>query len=672
MDKKLYDLMNWPDIEGIIYSDGCNPKNLLGTHSVKGGILIQSFYPAAVGATVKAADGKTYEMEMADEEGYFAVLIPVKSKFAYTVEFRFEDGNTFETDDAYNYPSMIKKSDLKSFIEGNNNHVYRFLGAHEMDYKGTKGVDFAIWAPEALRVSVVGEFNNWDGRIHQLEAIDSTGVFELFVPGVKASSLYKFEIRLKGGKVVLITDPFSKMAESKSEPASFVCDDNFKWSDEEWLSNRKSRNKYKEAPMSVYTYSLPDEDVTYKEITQAIENTFSESRFTHVVLKNVINTYTGLSLDYDRTGYFSINNRYGSLDVFKTLINSLHKRNIGVLIQWNFDDINVGRNEVANIMYSSASYIIEELHADGIVADRLGNAVYLDFERDKWTSNMFGGRENLEAVDFVRGLNEIFGKQYKDVITVADDRAGWPDVTGSIKEDGALGFDYSINHIFGDNLIYFLGCDPLFRKGRYNKLSLSMVTFYNQDSILAFDADSINMLEAKIPGRIHGDKMANLRAAFAYSFAHPGKKTIYSGNGEETWNTFVKALTDFYNKHSELSEMDYESDGFEWINNISGNECVLSFVRKSNDGRILVVIANFTPVIREKYKIGVPFEGRYKEIFNTDDEKFGGSGILNKRAVSSKKDECDGRADSIRLTLPPLGVIVLDYTKIVAKKGNTK
>lgn len=672
MDKKLYDLMNWPDIEGIIYSDGCKPKNLLGTHSVKGGILIQSFYPAAVGATVKAADGKTYEMEMADEEGYFAVLIPVKSKFAYTVEFRFEDGNTFETDDAYNYPSMIKKSDLKSFIEGNNNHVYRFLGAHEMDYKGTKGVDFAIWAPEALRVSVVGEFNNWDGRIHQLEAIDSTGVFELFVPGVKASSLYKFEIRLKGGKVVLITDPFSKMAESKSEPASFVCDDNFKWSDEEWLSNRKSRNKYKEAPMSVYTYSLPDEDVTYKEITQAIENTFSESRFTHVVLKNVINTYTGLSLDYDRTGYFSINNRYGGLDDFKTLINSLHKRNIGVLIQWNFDDINVGRNEVANIMYSSASYIIEELHADGIVADRLGNAVYLDFERDKWTSNMFGGRENLEAVDFVRGLNEIFGKQYKDVITVADDRAGWPDVTGSIKEDGALGFDYSINHIFGDNLIYFLGCDPLFRKGRYNKLSLSMVTFYNQDSILAFDADSINMLEAKIPGRIHGDKMANLRAAFAYSFAHPGKKTIYSGNGEETWNTFVKALTDFYNKHSELSEMDYEIDGFEWINNISGNECVLSFVRKSKDGRILVVIANFTPVIREKYKIGVPFEGRYKEIFNTDDEKFGGSGILNKRAVSSKKDECDGRADSIRLTLPPLGVIVLDYTKTVAKKGNTK
>ena len=672
MDKKLYDLMNWPDIEGIIYSDGCNPKNLLGTHSVKGGILIQSFYPAAVGATVKAADGKTYEMEMADEEGYFAVLIPVKSKFAYTVEFRFEDGNTFETDDAYNYPSMIKKSDLKSFIEGNNNHVYRFLGAHEMDYKGTKGVDFAIWAPEALRVSVVGEFNNWDGRIHQLEAIDSTGVFELFVPGVKASSLYKFEIRLKGGKVVLITDPFSKMAESKSEPASFVCDDNFKWSDEEWLSNRKSRNKYKEAPMSVYTYSLPDEDVTYKEITQAIENTFSESRFTHVVLKNVINTYTGLSLDYDRTGYFIINNRYGSLDDFKTLINSLHKRNIGVLIQWNFDDINVGRNEVANIMYSSASYIIEELHADGIVADRLGNAVYLDFERDKWTSNMFGGRENLEAVDFVRGLNEIFGKQYKDVITVADDRAGWPDVTGSIKEEGALGFDYSINHIFGDNLIYFLGCDPLFRKGRYNKLSLSMVTFYNQDSILAFDADSINMLEAKIPGRIHGDKMANLRAAFAYSFAHPGKKTIYSGNGEETWNTFVKALTDFYNKHSELSEMDYESDGFEWINNISGNECVLSFVRKSKDGRILVVIANFTPVVREKYKIGVPFEGRYKEIFNTDDEKFGGSGILNKRAVSSKKDECDGRADSIRLTLPPLGVIVLDYTNTVAKKGNTK
>lgn len=672
MDKKLYDLMNWPDIEGIIYSDGCNPKNLLGTHSVKGGILIQSFYPAAVGATVKAADGKTYEMEMADEEGYFAVLIPVKSKFAYTVEFRFEDGNTFETDDAYNYPSMIKKSDLKSFIEGNNNHVYRFLGAHEMDYKGTKGVDFAIWAPEALRVSVVGEFNNWDGRIHQLEAIDSTGVFELFVPGVKASSLYKFEIRLKGGKVVLITDPFSKMAESKSEPASFVCDDNFKWSDEEWLSNRKSRNKYKEAPMSVYAYSLPDEDVTYKEITQAIENTFSESRFTHVVLKNVINTYTGLYLDYDRIGYFSINNRYGSLDDFKTLINSLHKRNIGVLIQWNFDDINVGRNEVANIMYSSASYIIEELHADGIVADRLGNAVYLDFERDKWTSNMFGGRENLEAVDFIRGLNEIFGKQYKDVITVADDRAGWPDVTGSIKEEGALGFDYSINHIFGDNLIYFLGCDPLFRKGRYNKLSLSMVTFYNQDSILAFDADSINMLEAKIPGRIHGDKMANLRAAFAYSFAHPGKKTIYSGNGEETWNTFVKALTDFYNKHSELSEMDYESDGFEWINNISGNECVLSFVRKSKDGRILVVIANFTPVIREKYKIGVPFEGRYKEIFNTDDEKFGGSGILNKRAVSSKKDECDGRADSIRLTLPPLGVIVLDYTKTVAKKGNTK
>lgn len=672
MDKKLYDLMNWPDIEGIIYSDGCNPKNLLGAHSVKGGILIQSFYPAAVGATVKAADGKTYEMVMADEEGYFAVLVPVKSKFAYTVEFRFEDGNTFETDDAYNYPSMIKKSDLKSFNEGNNNHVYKFLGAHEMDYKGVKGVDFAIWAPDALRVSVVGEFNNWDGRIHQLETIDSTGVFELFVPGVTASSLYKFEIRLKGGKVVLITDPISRMSENKSEPASLVCDNNFKWSDEAWLNNRKSHNKYKESPMAVYTYTLPDSDMTYKEITQAIESAFSENRFTHVILKNVFNSYTELSLDYDRTGYFNVNSRYGSLDDFKAMINALHKKNIGVLLQWNFDDINVARNEIANIMYSSASYIVEELHGDGIVADRIGNALYLDFERDIWTPNIFGGRENLEAVNFVRGLNEIFNKQYKDVITVADDRAGWPDVTGSVKEEGALGFDYSIDHIFGDNLMYFLGCDPLFRKGRYNKLSLSMVTFYNQDSILSLDTDGINALETKIPGRVHEDKMANLRAAFAYAFTHPGKKTVYSGNGEETWNTFAKALVDFYNIHPELSELDYESDGFEWINNISGNECVLSFVRKSKEGKILVVIANFTPVVRDKYKIGVPFEGKYKEIFNTDDEKFGGNGNLNKRAVSSKKDECDGRTDSIRLTLPPLGVVVLDYTKTEPKKTESK
>ena len=732
MDKKLYELMNWPDIEGIIYSDLVHPKQLLGQHITKNGLLIQAYYPGAVKASVKTDAGTVYEMEMADEEGYFAVLLNDKKKIKYTLTFEFEDGRVLETEDAYNCPLLIPDKELKAFKAGNNSEMYKYLGAHITEVDGVKGVLFAVWAPNAIRVSVVGDFNNWDGRIHQMELHDEYGVFELFVPGVTAGAIYKYEIRMKGNALVLKTDPYGFQMELRPNTASVVYDtESFKWSDDKWLETRDV-NKYKNQPFAIYelhpgSFKTPDDDRTFynfRELALLVIEHVKKMGFTHVELMPVMEHPLDASWGYQVTGYFAPTARYGTPDDFKYFMNELHKAGIGVILDWvpahfpkdeaglaKFDGtclyehydkrkgehpewgtliFNYGRPEVVDFLMSSAVYWAKEYHADGIRMDAVASMLYLDYgkKQGEWVPNMYGGHENLEAVDFFKKMNSTFNKQCPASMLIAEESTAWPKVTGDVKDD-SLGFDYKWNMGWMNDFLDFMSCDPLFRKGRYDELTFSMIYAYSENFILTLSHDEVvhgkcSMLN-KMPGNTKAEKMNNLRAAYAFMYAHPGKKLLFMGQEfgmeNEWWEArqidweltaneenrklmdFVKDLNALYKKEPALHEQDFTPDGFEWINNISADECVVAFVRKASNGDELVVVANFTPVERADYKIGVPHMGKYKEIFNTNDVKYGGDGNVNKRVISSKKDECDGREDSIRLLLPSMGVSILRYTE---------
>lgn len=732
MEKKLYDLMDWPNIEGIVYSDLSHPKELLGQRITKHGLLIQAYYPAAIKATVKVkGTGVLHEMEMADEEGYFAVLISEKKEIEYTLVYEFADGNTFETIDTYNFPSIIPDKELKAFVAGNNPEMYRYLGAHVTEIDGVKGTVFAVWAPNAMRVSVVGDFNNWDGRIHQMELHDEYGVFELFIAGVQAGALYKYEIRMKGGKLVLKSDPYGYGMELRPDTASVVCDiDGFKWSDSKWIEARDA-DCYKKQPMSIYelhlgSFKTPDDGRTflnYRELAPLVVEHVKKMGFTHVEIMPVMEHPLDASWGYQVMGYFAPTSRYGTAQDFKYFMNELHKAGIGVILDWVpahfpkdeaglavFDGtclyehadrrkgehpewgtliFNVSRPEVVNFLMSSAVFWAKEYHADGIRMDAVASMLYLDYGKKsgEWIPNMYGGHENLEAVDFFKKMNSVFKKTCGSTMLIAEESTAWPKVTGNTADDG-LGFDYKWNMGWMNDFTDFISCDPLFRKGRYDKLTFSMIYAYSEDFVLILSHDEVvhgkcSMLN-KMPGNTKAEKMANLRAAYGFMFTHPGKKLLFMGQEfgmeNEWWEArqidweltdneeniqlmnYVADLNALYKKEPALHEQDFIPDGFEWINNISADECVVVYIRKAANGDELVVVANFTPVERTNYKIGVPHMGKYKEIFNSNDVKYGGDGRVNKRVITSKKEECDGREDSIRLLLPSMGVSVLRYT----------
>ena len=753
MDKKLYDLMNWPDIEGIVYSDLTNPKSLLGQHVTKHGLLIQAYYPGAVKASVKVRGTKVvHEMEMADEEGYFAVLLPEKKKIDYTLEFVLADESSIEVEDLYNYPSLIPTKELKAFKAGNSHEIYKYLGAHITEVNGVKGVLFAVWAPNAMRVSVVGDFNNWDGRVHQMELLEDYGVFELFIPGVKEGAIYKYEIRMKGNALVLKADPYGFRMELRPDTASIVYDENkFSWSDSKWIQNREE-DKFKKKPFAIYeihpgSFRKPEDKEFYnfRELAPMVIKHVKEMNFTHVELMPVMEHPLDASWGYQVMGYYAPTARYGTPDDFKYFVNELHKAGIGVILDWvpahfpkdeaglaNFDGTclyehmdkrkgehpewgtlvyNYARPEVASFLMSNAIFWAKEYHADGIRMDAVASMLYLDYGRKagEWEPNMYGGHENLEAVEFLKKTNAAFKKNCGSSMLIAEESTAWPKVTGDIKDD-SLGFDYKWNMGWMNDFVDFMSCDPLFRKGRYDELTFSMIYAYSEDFVLILSHDEVvhgkcSMLN-KMPGATKAEKMDNLRAAYTFMYTHPGKKLMFMGQEfgmeNEWWEArqidwelleneqhkqlmeFVKDLNKLYIKEPALHELDFNPDGFQWINNISANECIVVYVRKATNGDELVVVGNFTPVERKNYKIGVPHMGKYKEIFNSNDVKYGGNGNVNKRVIASKKDECDGREDSIRLLVPAMGVSILRYTpadaepkketskKEVAKKEATK
>ena len=736
MDKKLYKMMDWARIEGLVYSEEDEPHDFLGGHYVPGGILIQAYLPGLdnitkVCAIVRIGDVfKEHTMELMDETGFYAVLVRSlkKVKYSYYYKVYTTDGESYELYDPYSFAPTVSDDDIKKHNAGILYDSYRVLGAHLRTVNGVKGVSFAVWAPNAMRVSVVGDFNNWDGRRHQMRRLEEGGIFEIFIPGVKEGTVYKYELKLKGDIIKFKADPYGFGAELRPATASVVRNiSGFKWSDSEWVERRKEFQG-KDKPMSIYEVHLgsfrkPDdgrEFYNYRELAPMIADYVLKMGYTHIEVMPVMEHPLDESWGYQVVGYYAPTSRYGTAQDLMYFMNYMHEKGIGVILDWvpahfpkddhglaEFDGTclyehldprqgyhphwktsiyNYGRPQVSNYLLANALYWLKEYHADGIRMDAVASMLYLDYGKQDggWVANIYGGNENLEAVEFLKHFNSIHEKNDDGTIVIAEESTAWPKVSGSLNEDG-LGFDYKWNMGWMNDFTEFMRYDPLFRTGHYTELTFSMIYAYSERFILVFSHDEVvhgkSSMLAKMPGN-NWDKFANLRAAYGYMMTHPGKLLSFMGQDLGEWdewnekrsvewdllqydehrqlNLYVSDMLNFYRSHPALYEHDNEIEGFEWINNISANECIIVFLRKC-ESETLLVVCNFANISRDQYKIGVPFPGKYKEIFNSDDVKYGGTGYVNPRVKVSKVDECDTRPDSLRIKVAPLSVTVFRY-----------
>ncbi|MCM1191243.1 MAG: 1,4-alpha-glucan branching protein GlgB [Butyrivibrio sp.] len=747
MNKKLYNLMNWPKIEEIIYSECDDPHAMLGPHGAGNQTLVQAYFPEAVKAAIVFNEsGETFQMELADEDGYFAALLPMPEKEVPSYHYKVKggDGAVVSRGEAYRYAPLINHEDTERFKNGIHYTVYEKLGAHPISLDGVRGTYFAVWASSAMRVSVVGDFNGWDGRAHQMRRLWDSGIFEIFVPDAAEGDNYKFELKLKTGLTYLKADPYCNAAQLRPDTASVITDlYGFSWEDADFLAKRENFQKGN-APVSVYEVYLgsvtaPEEGAqaapfaNYRKIADSLIPYVKEMGYTHVELMPVMEHPLDASWGYQVIGYYAPTSRYGSPKDFMYFVNEMHKAGIGVILDWvpahfprdvyglsNFDGTclyehldprqsfhphwgtliyNYGRPEVSNYLIANALFWVEKFHADGIRMDAVASMLYLDYGKSdgEWVANMYGGNENLEAIEMLKHLNSIMKKRNPDVLTIAEESTAFPMITGDLK-DGGLGFDLKWNMGFMNDYLDYIRYDPYFRSHHHGELTFSMIYAYSERFMLVFSHDEVVHGKATMYNKMPGtreQKFANLRLTYAYMMTHPGKKLLFMGQelGEsDEWNEgrlvewelssypeheglarLVSDLNGIYRSNPELYILDDSPEGFEWINHISAEQCILTFARRGREkDEILLVAANFSGIPLE-LTTGVPASGKYKEIFNSDDEKYGGSGRVNSRVKRSKAIEWDDRPDSVTVKLAPLSLSILKYTPFTVEemKGRT-
>ncbi len=737
MTNKLYKLMNWPKIEEIIYSESDNPQTLLGAHRIGSQTLVQAWFPGVKQVTLSWKDKEQAElmnlsdikMELADDDGFFAALIPHREIPEYYYQVRKADGLIYDCEEVYRFLPQITREDTDKFKHGIHYTVYEKLGAHPTSVDGIEGTLFAVWAPNALRVSVVGDFNDWDGRVHQMIRLWDSGIFELFVPGVTVGMNYKFELKLKGGLTYMKADPYGNQSQLRPETASVVTNiENFPWDDEEFIQKRTDFQTGN-VPMSVYelylgSFTGPDdgkEYANYRTIAGKLIPYIKEMGYTHVELMPVMEHPLDSSWGYQVIGYYAPTSRYGTPEDFMYFMNELHKAGIGVILDWvpahfprdtyglsNFDGTclyehqdprqgfhphwgtliyNYGRPEVSNYLIANALFWVEKYHADGIRMDAVASMLYLDYgKRDgEWIPNIYGGNENLEAIELMKHLNSIMKKRNPGVLSIAEESTAFPMITGNLK-NGGLGFDLKWNMGFMNDYISYIRNDPYFRSHHHSELTFSMIYAYSEKFLLVFSHDEVVHGKASMIGKMPGsreDKFANLRLTYGYMMTHPGKKLLFMGQdlGEfDEWNEkrqvewnlrdvpehagvckLVRDLNHLYRTKPALFELDEAPEGFEWINNISANDCYITFARKNDDPmETLLVVANFSGIAKN-ITTGVPYAGKYKELLNTDDIKYGGNGLVNNRMIRTKKMEWDTRERSVTVKMAPLSLSILQF-----------
>ncbi|MGN0377502.1 MAG: 1,4-alpha-glucan branching protein GlgB [Suilimivivens sp.] len=737
MENKLYKLMNWPRIEGIIYSEDDNPHEILGPHTAGKSTLFQTFQPDAEEVYLVLSADKKKKMEKVDEAGFFACLLPGKVPEQYEYEVHYAEGITEKVKDAYRYTYGMEKKDADKLNAGILYESYEMLGAHPMTIQGTAGTFFAVWAPNAIRVSVVGDFNHWDGRRHQMRKNQECGIFEIFIPDVKPGECYKYEIKSKGDIISLKADPYAFGQQLRPETASVVRELSYEWKDDAWMKTRIQK-QVKDAPVSVYEMYLGSfkrdndtgEYMNYRELAPAIVDYIKEMGYTHVELMPVMEHPLDASWGYQVIGYYAPTARYGSAEDFMFLVDTLHQAGIGVILDWvpahfprdsyglakfdgtclyeHFDPrkgahphwgtliYNYGRPQVSNYLISNALYWVEKYHIDGIRMDAVASMLYLDYGKQdgEWVANIYGGNENLEAVEFLKHLNSVMKKRNPGVYMIAEESTAWPKVTASPEDDG-LGFDMKWNMGLMNDYLSYISLDPFFRAHHHNELTFSMIYQYSENFMTVFSHDEVVHGKATMIGKMPGtkeDKFANLRLTYGYMMTHPGKKLLFMGQDiaefkefDETrqteWsllqyeehkgiNQLMKDLNFLYKEKPALYAKDTSWDGFEWINCISPDRCMLSYIRKTDKIEdTLLVVANFAGVEQE-FTVGVPYEGKYKELLNTDNKIYGGKSSRGTRAKNAAEEEADGRPYSIQIKMAPLSLVIYSYIPYTKKEKN--
>ncbi|MDO5337673.1 MAG: 1,4-alpha-glucan branching enzyme [Eubacteriales bacterium] len=702
MKNKAYQYMDWPRIEAIVYGEENAPRDVMAPRKVDEGILVQGFFPEAVSVWA-VWEEQAYEMKQQDEAGYFAEILPFSRIPEYAFRIEKRDGSVEVERDPYAYACQITEKDEKAFLAGIHYHIYEKLGSHPMLFDNTEGTYFAVWAPNAVRVSVVGDFNHWDGRHHPMHRMPMSGIYELFVPGVKPGDLYKYEIKIKGGGLCLKADPYASRFEAAPGSASVVPDTAlYQWKDENWMLNRDIRNRT-DRPICIYETALSKwwkEGDSFREIGHKLLSYVKNTGYTHVELHPVMEYLDEASGGYDTFGYYAPTARYGSSHDLKAMIDSFHQSGVGVILDWTpahfprheaglerFDGTplyevkeasmavhpkwgtllyNYDSPLVRNFLIANALYWLEEFHADGLRMDDVDSMLYLDYGREEssWVPNMYGTNENLYAIEFLKHLNSIAKKHFPGILLIAQEDGLWPQLTDSVENDH-IGFDYKWNSGWTADLLEYLSKDPIERQYYHDTLTLSMLYAYCESYILTLGSRDVGSTEEfmnKIPGT-EEHKRATVRLAYAYLILHPGRKML-SPDAQQSPGAerYLQELLKLYKNSPALYELDEDTEGFEWIQLMNAQENVISFLRKAA-GETLLVICNFAAVPYIHYKIGVPFAGIYREIFNTDAARFGGSGVTNPKARTAVKEECDDREYLITVKLPALSCVVFGCTE---------
>ena len=707
------------DIEAVLRGSHSNPFAILGPH----GGEVRVFAPQASEVAAIAGD-RRFPLERVHSEGFFAG--PVEGDH-YQLEMTSGD-HTWLAEDPYRFGLVLGEMDEYLLAEGRHRQLYEKLGAHPITHEGVDGVAFAVWAPNARRVSVVGDFNAWDGRRHPMRRRLGPGIWELFIPGLSAGELYKYEIiSAHGERLPLKADPVGFSHEQAPGTASIITGlPDYPWQDAAWMQGRAARQDCR-APISIYEVHLgswrrgsENRILDYDAIADLLVPYVTEMGFTHVEFLPVSeHPFTG-SWGYQPIGLFAPTSRHGLAEAFARLVDRLHGAGIGVIIDWvpahfpsdahglgRFDGTalyehadprqgfhqdwntliyNFGRQEVANFLQASALYWLDRFHIDALRVDAVASMLYLDYSRQpgQWIPNEFGGNENLEAIGFLRGVNERVCADYPGAITIAEESTAFPKVSRPVR-DGGLGFGFKWNMGWMHDTLGYFRRDPIHRRHHQNDLTFGLVYAFSENFVLPLSHDEVVHGKGSLIRQMAGDrwqKFANLRTYFAFMWSHPGKKLLFMGGEfaqDREWNhdqsldwhllddplhggmqKLVRDLNHLYRQQPALHRLDCDPAGFEWIDAGNAEQSVLVYLRRTDDGSApVVVVCNLTPIVRHDYRIGLPLSGAWHEILNTDDGIYGGSGVRNEGVLNAKEHSWQGRPASIILTLPPLATIVL-------------
>lgn len=704
-----------------------NPHSILGPKKSDAGgrdaISVRAFFPRARRAWLRLRGGETVEMTRLTESGFFEGQF--KGDRGYLLGFEDQTGYREEREDPYSFEPLLSDADLRLMGEGGYYRAYEKLGAHPAKVGGVFGVAFAVWAPNAESVALVGDFNHWNVGENPMRSRGGSGVWELFVPRLDFGELYKYAVKSRvSGRTTLKADPYAFGMEIRPRTASIVTDlGKHEWRDHDWLVRRKEKSPL-EGPLCVYEVHIgswrrgPDgKPLSYRRLAADLVPYLKEMGFTHVELLPVMEHPLDESWGYQVANYFAPTSRYGSPEELMDFIDECHRNGIGVILDWvpahfpkdeyglgNFDGthlyehddprlgehpdwgtyiFNYGRYEVKSFLISNALFWVDKYHVDGLRIDAVASMLYRDYSRKDgaWVPNKFGGRENLEAISLLREANDAVHSGYPNVLLIAEESTAWPGVTKPTST-GGLGFDLKWNMGWMHDTLAYFSNDPIYRKYHQNQLTFSLWYAFSERFILVLSHDEVVHGKRSMLGKMPGDdwqKFANLRLCYGYMYSHPGKKLIFMGNElgqREEWNSkgfldwsdespfkaglrlFVKDLNTVYFTEKAMHELDFTPDGFEWLDFQDNDNSVISFVRKSSDGDLVVGVFNMTPVPRLGYRVGVPRKGRYIEILNSDALAYSGSGMGNLGGVDSERIGTHGKQHSLNLTLPPLAVVL--------------